>query len=185
MHKTILTVFLTLVGVGIAYATYTFVIPNNDVYDGNKNNNVVIEDNDPPTLPPVPENEEPETPPIIPPVEREKVKEPETPPEPPEQPPVIKNVVDRQAIARSLTTEDMCESEGGVWKRGFSPYYFCVLETSDGGNSCTDSVQCESWCQAPSGSNPGQIVVGSCFEATHASCGQEVEDRIAGPAWCE
>ena len=174
MHKTILTVFLTLVGVGIVYAAYTILAPGDDVSNINRDD-IIFQPQESPINDDVIDVKEPDLPedPSL------KKDEPET------LPPVTKEIVDRQAIARGLITQQTCESAGGTWKRGFSLEYFCVLPTSDAGDACTDSSQCESWCQAPKNTPYDTPVTGTCFGFTHASCGQEVNNGIAGGEWCE
>ena len=59
-----------------------------------------------------------------------------------------------------------------------------TIPTSDSGKECTDSIQCESYCQAPKGSEIGAKVVGSCYEFMAAICMQEVRNGIADATWC-
>lgn len=60
----------------------------------------------------------------------------------------------------------------------------CILPTSDAGEECTDSSQCESWCQAPEGSESGASVVGTCYAWEKDDCSQEVMGGIAQTGVC-
>jgi len=64
-----------------------------------------------------------------------------------------------------------CEQQGGE----FIPCFtlsggYCSLPTSDGGNECTDSSECEAECVAPEGCNAGDLVTGTCAEKTGLTC---------------
>ena len=60
----------------------------------------------------------------------------------------------------------------------------CHLPTFDGGKACTDSSQCESYCQAPGGTEIDTEIIGQCYGFEEAICMQEVRDGIADAEWC-
>ena len=75
--------------------------------------------------------------------------------------------------------KESCEARGGEWKiwRDIpSASLECNLPTSDGGKKCTDSNQCESYCQAPKGTEIGADVVGECYKFKLTICMQEVKN---------
>ena len=82
--------------------------------------------------------------------------------------------------------ETACENVGGYWgvignpPHGTPPN--CIFPTSDAGKECTDSEQCESFCEAPEGSNPDEEVIGNCYEydsgLDRGGCRREVKEGI-------
>ena len=87
----------------------------------------------------------------------------------------------------SPADKESCETLGGVWKvwgdtRDSKPG--CNLPTTDSGKSCTDSSQCESYCEAPKGSAIDAKVEGKCYGFKIAGCMQEVKNGLAAAAWC-
>lgn len=83
------------------------------------------------------------------------------------------------------TTEESCKAVGGRWIRTMKGDTFhCVLPTTDGGTSCTDSSQCQSWCQAPNGAKSGDEVTGTCYDWDSADCLQEVRKGKAESQMC-
>ncbi len=85
------------------------------------------------------------------------------------------------------TDKESCEARGGEWKiwrdiPDATPE--CNLPTTDGGKRCTDSSQCESYCQAPKGTDIGAEVVGECYKFKIAICMQEVRNGVADAKWC-
>ena len=84
-----------------------------------------------------------------------------------------------------LGDEQGCLDAGGRWEDwGGDGEQACNLPTSDAGRPCTDSRECESYCEAPQGTEPGDSVEGACYGWKHASCMQEVRDGAAEPEWC-
>ncbi|MDO8669213.1 MAG: hypothetical protein Q7K65_02880 [Candidatus Buchananbacteria bacterium] len=80
-----------------------------------------------------------------------------------------------------------CELKGGKWiNHGdlYPPKPVCNLPTADAGKKCTDSDQCESYCQAPKNSKIGVNTTGTCYEWKLAECMQEVKDGKAEATWC-
>ena len=46
-------------------------------------------------------------------------------------------------------TKDECIKNGGTWKKlGPDPVETCNIKAADRGSICTDSSECEGWCQA-------------------------------------
>ena len=85
-----------------------------------------------------------------------------------------------------------CENVGGYWgviglvPDGTPPN--CIFPTSDAGKECTDSEQCESFCEAPEGSNLGEEVIGNCYEydagLNLGGCKREVKEGIFSSGIC-
>lgn len=85
------------------------------------------------------------------------------------------------------TDKESCEARGGVWEiwRDIpNATSECNLPTADGGKKCTDSNQCESYCQAPIGTEIEANVVGECFKFKSTVCMQEVRNGVADAEWC-
>ncbi len=80
-----------------------------------------------------------------------------------------------------------CEQKGGRWEylHHGSTFPSCNNPTSDAGKECTDSSQCESFCQAASGTLPGTQTVGNCYGYETALCAQEVKNGLADATLCE
>jgi hypothetical protein len=98
-----------------------------------------------------------------------------------EKPSVVQNTV----IAP--TDKESCETRGGkweIWRDMPEATPECNLPTADGGEECADSSQCESYCQAPRGTEIGVKIVGECYRFEIAVCMQEVNDGVASAEWC-
>ena len=90
----------------------------------------------------------------------------------------------------SYSSKTSCETIGGKWGVFFnSPFSVeeCNLPTSDAGEECTDSTQCESYCQAPTGSGVGSSVSGTCHGFIYSldGCSQSVEKGIVQHELCQ
>ena len=87
-----------------------------------------------------------------------------------------------------MDNKKTCEEQGGIWSIWSNienPIKECNLPTSDGGKECTDSSQCESYCQAPEDSEIDSSVIGKCYEWKKTIvCMQEVRSGIADATWC-
>ena len=88
-------------------------------------------------------------------------------------------------ISDPLTEED-CLASGGKWG---VVYYggpeICNLPTSDGGKECTDSSQCESWCEAKEDVKPlSHDNIGTCYEKQFSTCRNTVEDGAVKGMLC-
>ena len=105
---------------------------------------------------------------------------------------VISGCVQRKELSSrdweiNPTNKESCETLGGVWKvwgDARNPQPECNLPTSDSGKSCTDSSQCESYCEAPKGSAIGAKAEGKCYGFKIAGCMQEVKNGLAAAEWC-
>jgi len=94
----------------------------------------------------------------------------------------------------SCTKEkEECETLGGKWGcKGMicsgnpcNMTVYCNKPTSDAGKTCTDSSQCESYCQAPSNtSSDSGDIIGKCYEYEYADCMSEVRNGKWGGMWC-
>ncbi|MBN1168544.1 hypothetical protein JXA63_01500 [Candidatus Woesebacteria bacterium] len=84
--------------------------------------------------------------------------------------------------------KNSCEKLGGKWQLVDSPEnrYFCNLSTADGGKSCTDSSQCESYCQASEEAERGISASGQCYQwqETVTGCMREINNGIVENEWC-
>lgn len=84
----------------------------------------------------------------------------------------------------------LCEDSGGRWMNvGNSPYQrsICNDATSDGGQTCIDSDECESSCQARQGAQAGEVGEGACYGFIYSldGCGQRVEKGIVQREICQ
>lgn len=82
-----------------------------------------------------------------------------------------------------LNNEKLCKNAGGkwgLWSNLRSRGYECNLPTSDAGKECTDSSQCENFCQAPEEAKEGSKVVGKCYGFQKSIGRQEVKNGIVG-----
>jgi len=88
----------------------------------------------------------------------------------------------------AVPTEKLsCEARGGKWEGvdNLNGTSVCNLPTIDNGKTCTDSNQCESYCQAPTEAATGAKVSGTCYGFTKSTCMKEVKNGIAGAEWCQ
>ena len=83
-----------------------------------------------------------------------------------------------------LDDEEECLALGGEWQPGRDGF-ICNFPTADSGVECTDSSQCESYCEAPEDTPIGAEVTGECYGYTRATCMQVVGNGIAGATWCQ
>lgn len=81
-----------------------------------------------------------------------------------------------------------CEQAGGKWgswRDMLNATPECNLPTSDAGKECTDSSQCESYCQAEEGAKRGDQASGRCYEWQSVyTCMQEVRGGVVDVTWC-
>jgi len=81
-----------------------------------------------------------------------------------------------------------CLDSGGKWLVSDGLHVmksFCNLPTSDGGKECTDSSQCESWCEAKKGAESlSHDNIGTCYEKQFSTCGNEVKDGVVKGMIC-
>ena len=81
-----------------------------------------------------------------------------------------------------------CEMLGGKWQSIDSPdnRHICNLPTADGGKECSDSSQCESFCQAKEGTERGQQTTGQChgWKTSITPCFTTVNNGISEAPSC-
>ena len=84
--------------------------------------------------------------------------------------------------------EIICEQKGGNWGAWSdipdAPQR-CNLPTSDAGEECTDSSQCESYCQTQNSAIIGTEVIGECYGFELFTCIQKVENGLASGMMCQ
>jgi len=87
-----------------------------------------------------------------------------------------------------VESENTCENEGGlwgIWGNAVDTSATCNPSTSDQGKECSDSTQCQSFCQAKEGSEINSESIGMCYGYELAICMQEVQNGIVQPEWCQ
>ncbi len=88
----------------------------------------------------------------------------------------------------SMANQKQCEDiDGlwGIWSNRSPATASCNPSTSDGGKECSDSSQCQSFCQAKEGAQIGIEDTGMCYEYEFAICMQEVRNGVVDPEWCQ
>ncbi len=81
-----------------------------------------------------------------------------------------------------------CEIAGGlwdIWGNQLSATASCNPATSDVGKECTDSSQCQSFCQANEGAEINSEEAGTCYGYELAICMQEVRNGVIDFEWCQ
>jgi hypothetical protein len=74
-----------------------------------------------------------------------------------------------------------CHQKGGDMMLNSKAELICNIKTKDRGRVCTDSSQCEGYCQASAGAQYNQVVAGYCSEYREKSTDwQEVIGGRAG-----
>ena len=84
--------------------------------------------------------------------------------------------------------EEKCRASGGLWGAWYNnpdASSSCNNITSDKGDYCTDSSQCQSFCQATPGSKPDSAGSGTCYGYELAICMQEVQNGTIQSEWCQ
>jgi len=86
-----------------------------------------------------------------------------------------------------VSDQTRCEITGGNW--GFisseDPTKSCNPRTFDEGKECTDSSQCEGFCQAKEGLEIYSEATGICSgNVLYAGCTWEIENGVVQPLWC-
>jgi len=69
-----------------------------------------------------------------------------------------------------------------MWTNLYSAEPECNFPTMDAGKECTDSNQCESFCQVKEGTEIGSMATGECYGFNLAICMQEVQNEKLLPA---
>jgi len=103
---------------------------------------------------------------------------------------IIAILLTQQTVITPIDKES-CEARGGkwgLWDCGDRPDCIpkCNEATLDGGKECSDSSECETYCEAPEGADEGSQAVGKCsgWEIKLTDCMQEIEDGNVGSVWC-
>ena len=95
---------------------------------------------------------------------------------------------DGKHFVETLPEPKQCEIEGGlwgIWGNQHPAIPSCNPSTSDMGMECTDSSQCQSFCQAKEGSEIDTEDVGMCYGYELAICMQEVRNGVVENEWCQ
>jgi len=93
-----------------------------------------------------------------------------------------------RVIAVPPPTQEPCEAMGGMWglwSNAVNSAQQCNPPTIDKGAECTDSSQCQSYCQAKENSEIDSIDSGQCYGFEFAICMQEVNNGMVQPEWCQ
>ena len=96
--------------------------------------------------------------------------------------------IDGKHFVESISENKECEINGGVWGvwgNAFPIEESCNLSTLDAGVECTDSSQCQSFCQAKEGSEINSETTGMCYGYELAICIQTVEDGVVQNELCQ
>ncbi|GGA82731.1 hypothetical protein GCM10011521_21260 [Arenimonas soli] len=91
--------------------------------------------------------------------------------------------------SKALSAQELvdCKAMGGRVEQALYTTQTCVWPTSDGGEMCRDSSDCEGWCEAPWGSEPDSVVDGACSAEGSwqtIGCFNHVSDGKATGEWC-
>jgi len=95
---------------------------------------------------------------------------------------------DGKHFVEIIPGKEQCEIAGGlwgIWGNQLSATASCNPSTSDGGKECSDSSQCQSFCQAKEGAQIGIEDTGMCYEYEFAICMQEVRNGVVDAEWCQ
>jgi len=87
-----------------------------------------------------------------------------------------------------MANQKQCEDVDGlwgIWGNQVPVIELCNPSTSDGGKECSDSSQCQSFCQAKEGAQIGIEDAGMCYGYELAICLQEVRNGVVVPEWCQ
>ncbi len=95
---------------------------------------------------------------------------------------------DGKQFVETIPGKEQCEIAGGlwgIWGNQVSATASCNQSTSDVGMQCTDSSQCQSFCQANQGAEILSEEGGTCYGYELAICMQEVHNGVVQPEWCQ
>jgi len=95
---------------------------------------------------------------------------------------------DGKHFVEIIPGKEQCEITGGlwgIWGNQLPATASCNPSTSDGGKECSDSSQCQSFCQAKEGAQIGIEDTGMCYEYELAICMQEVRNGAVDAEWCQ
>ena len=96
--------------------------------------------------------------------------------------------IDGKHFVESIPENKECEMMSGLWGtwgNSQSAKESCNSSTSDVGMECSDSSQCQSFCQAKEGSEINSESIGMCYGYELAICMQEVQNGMAQNEWCQ
>jgi len=95
---------------------------------------------------------------------------------------------DGKHFVEIIPGKEQCEIAGGlwgIWGNQLSATASCNPSTSDVGKECSDSSQCQSFCQAKEGSEINSESIGMCYGYELAICMQEVRNSVVDFEWCQ
>jgi len=95
---------------------------------------------------------------------------------------------DGKHFVENISGQEQCQLSGGIWgiwSNAVDSSESCNASTSDEGIECTDSAQCQSFCQAIEGSEINSESTGMCYGYELAICMQVVQTGIVQPEWCQ
>ena len=95
---------------------------------------------------------------------------------------------DGKHFVEIIPGKEKCEIAGGlwgIWGNAVPVIEECNPSTSDVGKECTDSSQCQSFCQANEGAEIDSEASGMCYGYELAICLQEVRNGVVEPEWCQ
>ena len=95
---------------------------------------------------------------------------------------------DGKHFVENIPGQEQCQLSGGlwgIWGNAVPSSAECNPSTSDQGKECTDSTQCQSFCQAKEGSEINSEDTGMCYGYELAICMQEVQNGVVQPEWCQ
>ena len=93
-----------------------------------------------------------------------------------------------RVIAVPPPTQEQCQAIGGMWglwSNAVDSAEQCNPPTTDQGAECTESSQCQSYCQAKGRSEIDSNDSGNCYGFEFALCMQEVRNGVVQPEWCQ
>jgi len=95
---------------------------------------------------------------------------------------------DGKHFVEIIPGKEQCEISGGlwgIWGNQLPATESCNPSTSDEGMQCSDSSQCQSFCQANEGSEINSESTGMCYGYELAICMQEVQNGVVQAQWCQ
>ena len=95
---------------------------------------------------------------------------------------------DGKHFVEIIPGKEQCEIAGGlwgIWGNQLSATASCNPATSDVGKECTDSSQCQSFCQANEGAEINSEEAGKCYGYELTICMQEVRNGVVDAEWCQ
>ena len=90
-----------------------------------------------------------------------------------------------EMIVESENNGEIIGGLWGIWGNAVPSSAECNPSTSDQGKECTDSTQCQSFCQAKEGSEINSESTGMCYGYALAICMQVVQNGVVQPEWCQ